>query len=486
MDLELELRKRHAALFAGLCRSRWSRWCRCRSCSATGSDGLEGIGERHPSGSGSPPACFVTLARRLGVRVARRAAACGAELDASDAAARYGVGSLVNSFAPASSARAVRLALYARGCTARAGSGRPAASARRSAPRALFWLGARVAIGVGSGALPRWPLAAAPARRRVAAARRLARARLAPGPPLRARSRRVPRARQLPARRGALAGWTGLAMAARLAAAAALAAAFGLDSRSRSRSWSSRGRARRRSCRSRPGTSASRARRSRSRSRPGRRPDVRAVGRDRLQRRRDARVARVRRRQRSTSPAAARPAGAAPRRGLHGLRPRSARLPRARASPFGATVTLPRVSVGRTRGPRRRAVRVAQEARRLERVVACASGSSRPMKRRRAAARAAEARRDDRHPDLAGEPLVDGRAEDDVRVVGRGLADDLGGLVDLEQRQVVAAGDREQDAARADDLGVDQRRAQRRSAACARGSRRSRSRCPSAPSRRRT
>ena len=41
------------------------------------------------------------------------------------------------------------------------------------------------------------------------------------------------------------------------------------------------------------------------------------------------------------------------------------------------------------------------------------------------------------------------------------LADDLGRLVDLEEREVVAARDREQDPARADDLGVDQRRAQR-------------------------
>ena len=43
----------------------------------------------------------------------------------------------------------------------------------------------------------------------------------------------------------------------------------------------------------------------------------------------------------------------------------------------------------------------------------------------------------------------------------RAAAHDLGRLVDLEQREVVAAGDREQDPARADELGVDQRRAER-------------------------
>src|SRR6266540_418304 len=54
------------------------------------------------------------------------------------------------------------------------------------------------------------------------------------------------------------------------------------------------------------------------------------------------------------------------------------------------------------------------------------------------AAGAAEACGNDRHPDLAGEPVVDRGAEDDLRLVRRGLADDLRRLVHLEQRQVVA------------------------------------------------
>ena len=52
---------------------------------------------------------------------------------------------------------------------------------------------------------------------------------------------------------------------------------------------------------------------------------------------------------------------------------------------------------------------------------------------RGAAAGAAEPGRDDRHPHLAGQPRVDGGAEDDVRLVRRGLAHDLGCLVDLER-----------------------------------------------------
>src|SRR3990170_6423834 len=58
----------------------------------------------------------------------------------------------------------------------------------------------------------------------------------------------------------------------------------------------------------------------------------------------------------------------------------------------------------------------------------------------------AEPRRDDRDPHLAGQPRIHRCSEDDVRLVRRGLADDLSRIVDLDEREVVAAGDREQDA----------------------------------------
>ena len=74
---------------------------------------------------------------------------------------------------------------------------------------------------------------------------------------------------------------------------------------------------------------------------------------------------------------------------------------------------------------------------------------------------AADAGGDDGDPDLARQPVVDGGAEDDVRVLGRSGTDRLRGLVHLDQRHVVAAGDREQDPGSAGDLLVDQRRAER-------------------------
>src|SRR5262245_14945945 len=67
--------------------------------------------------------------------------------------------------------------------------------------------------------------------------------------------------------------------------------------------------------------------------------------------------------------------------------------------------------------------------------------------RRVAVVPAVEAGGDDRDPHLVAHLVVDDRAEDDVGVGVGDAVDDLGGLVDLEQPQVAAARDGEQDAA---------------------------------------
>src|ERR1035437_9714480 len=64
----------------------------------------------------------------------------------------------------------------------------------------------------------------------------------------------------------------------------------------------------------------------------------------------------------------------------------------------------------------------------------------------------------DGDPHLVVELLVDHRTEDEVGVRVRRHRDGLGGLVDLPQRQVHAAGDRQQDRARALHRGFQQRR----------------------------
>src|SRR5438105_12966905 len=59
---------------------------------------------------------------------------------------------------------------------------------------------------------------------------------------------------------------------------------------------------------------------------------------------------------------------------------------------------------------------------------------------------AVEAGRDHRDLDLFLHLRVDRRAEDDLRILVGGLRDDLRGLVDLEDGQVLAARDVDQDA----------------------------------------
>src|SRR5215207_6464313 len=97
---------------------------------------------------------------------------------------------------------------------------------------------------------------------------------------------------------------------------------------------------------------------------------------------------------------------------------------------------------------------VAQKAWRLERIAGFRGHRPHDPPR-------AEACRDHGHPDLTGEALVDRRAEDDVRFLRGPATDDFGRLVHLEEREVVAAGDGEEDASGADELRVDERRAER-------------------------
>ena len=100
------------------------------------------------------------------------------------------------------------------------------------------------------------------------------------------------------------------------------------------------------------------------------------------------------------------------------LRGQGSRLVRA-----SVTALLQHRGRGRNRARRRRracAPLVLQERRRLELVVAARVSALTKLGAAPARPRA-EAGRDHRHPDLAGEPFVDRRAEDDLRVVVRRL-----------------------------------------------------------------
>jgi uncharacterized membrane protein YbhN (UPF0104 family) len=154
---------------------------------------------------------------------------CGARVSRVDACARYGVGSLVNTFTPARIGDVVRIALFSR---ALPGSDRlwttGGAFAAIGAARALA-LGVLVVTASAAGALPTWPvLLAAGAVASAAAAAFVARRTRVTG--------RIAHAleafRELGRRPSAslpLVGWIFGATAARVAGAAASAAALGVE-----------------------------------------------------------------------------------------------------------------------------------------------------------------------------------------------------------------------------------------------------------------
>ena len=249
-----------------------------------------------------------------------------------------------------------------------------------------------------------------------------------------------------------------------------------------------RSRPRRGSRRARPTARRRSARRARRRpSKPSSRGAGRRAGRHRGGALRPARAPRLRhaprRRRRSPRPRAARGRW----RGSSGGRRRSgpcASSPESSQSATRRGHTANRTRTGRAGTTARRAGRPAARCR-TTRGPGPGTGAS-SLEPRPAAALLAEAGRDHGDADLVAAALVDHGAEDHVRVRVGGARDDLGGLVHLEEAEIGRAGDVEQDARRALDRRLEQRRADggaRGLGGAALALRRRRS--PSAPSRRR-
>ena len=148
---------------------------------------------------------------------------CGGETTLADATARFGVGSLVNTFIPARAGDAVRIGLFSRlvpGDHPLWTTG--GAFAALGAARAVV-LGALVLTGALAGAVPLWPLLVAAA---VAAAAIVAAARAR-----RSRAHLLDAFRALaadPAAGARLVAWVVLSVVGRVAAAAAVSAALGI------------------------------------------------------------------------------------------------------------------------------------------------------------------------------------------------------------------------------------------------------------------
>jgi uncharacterized membrane protein YbhN (UPF0104 family) len=149
---------------------------------------------------------------------------CGGRIGITDACARYGAGSLVNTFVPARAGDAVRIALFSR---ALPGKGRlwttSGAFAALGAARALV-LGILVVVGAAVGLIPAWPLLIVGGVVALAVVAAIL-------------ARKIP-AHLLDAFRalgadwrasGRLIGWVALSTTGRLIAATAVAAALGIE-----------------------------------------------------------------------------------------------------------------------------------------------------------------------------------------------------------------------------------------------------------------
>src|ERR671935_1286164 len=121
-------------------------------------DAVKGVADARPIWLWS--AGFSFLASLLATSFAWRAtlALCGGELSHTDAAARYGVGSLVNSVSPARIGEAVRVALFARTLEGEDRGWRMGGVfAVITATRCLVFA-VVVICGAAVGALPVWPI----------------------------------------------------------------------------------------------------------------------------------------------------------------------------------------------------------------------------------------------------------------------------------------------------------------------------------------
>ena len=154
---------------------------------------------------------------------------CGGATSRADAAARYGSGSLLNTFAPAKLGTALRFALFARVLD---GDGRLWTAGGIGTAVGIahwLWLAAMLTFGAATGVLPAWPIAIVMLVVLVAAAVAWRARESRAG----SRTAHVLDAFRVfgscPRAAGQLLGWIGVATIARIAAATAIAAAFGID-----------------------------------------------------------------------------------------------------------------------------------------------------------------------------------------------------------------------------------------------------------------
>ena len=191
-------------------------------------DGFAGLAAADPTWLWAAAAGFALSLAASGCAWRSALIRCGGEATRLDAAARYGCGSLVNSFAPARLGTALRFALFARVLH---GEGRiwTAGGVGTSVGIAhIVWLALLLTFGAVTGTLPAWPLAIIGAI--VAAA--VVTAYVTRGSEANSRVAHVLDAfralGRCPRTAAQMLGWIGIATAGRIIGATAIASAFGI------------------------------------------------------------------------------------------------------------------------------------------------------------------------------------------------------------------------------------------------------------------
>jgi len=192
-------------------------------------EGFAGLAEASPAWLWTASAGFALSLAASGCAWRSALLRCGGRTTRLDAAARYGCGSLLNSFAPARLGTALRFALFARVLH---GEGRiwTAGGVGTSVGIAhIVWLAVLLGFGIVTGTLPAWPLAIIGAV--VAAA--VVTAYLTRGSQANSKIAHVLDAFRVlgrcPRAAAQMLGWIGLATAGRLLGATAIASAFGIS-----------------------------------------------------------------------------------------------------------------------------------------------------------------------------------------------------------------------------------------------------------------
>ena len=229
MHFELEMRKRHIALFVGSIAALVAVVTLPGLLGHRVAEGIEGLGAAEAGWLWLAACAFGASLMASACGWASALTRCGGTTTRPDAAARYCTGSLVNAVAPARLGSAVRFALFSRVLPNEGRIWTTGGIATSLGAIRLLWLALVLALGSAIGQLPRWPIALLLLG--VAAAAAVA---------WRARDSR-PGTRfahvldafrvlgRCPRAAAQIAGWIGLGMGLRLLAAAGVAAAFGID-----------------------------------------------------------------------------------------------------------------------------------------------------------------------------------------------------------------------------------------------------------------